>query len=243
MPFLFVFLVVYIQVSFAFVLNSQNENSSQNLSIESEFEYNNNNNNGSNTYFLWKVENNFSTPSYLFGTIHDPYIKLWDAIPKNTMKAFNLTQEIYLELDLSEDTMAALVSCAQLPNNQRVENILPPQVYVRFKNHLNFLFKKISSWVTMRQKEYGISGNIIFNWLFENWETRRPMWTLLKMQMVIESYVTSIEYLQLDTYLGELGRRFGKGVNGIENVEDTCGIINNLNDSQILFLFIFLFLL
>ena len=35
--------------------------------------------------------------------------------------------------------------------------------------------------------------------------------------------------------MGELGRRFGKTIGGIENVEDTCGIINNLNESQVLF--------
>ena len=224
---IFVLFAVYVQASFAFVLNSQKENIPQSVSKTSD---------NNNRYFLWRVKNNFSTESYLFGTIHVPYIKLWDAIPRNMMEAFNTTQELYLELDMSEETLSSLVTCAQLPNHQTVQDILSPELYLRFKSHLNFLYGKISSWVTARQKKYGLSATLIFNWLFENWETRRPIWTLLKMQMVIENYVTSIEYLQLDTYLGEIGRRFGKVVGGIENVEDTCGIINNLNESQVLFL-------
>merc|ERR1712141_979357 len=106
---------------------------------------------------------------------------------------------------MNEETISSLMSCAQLPNGQRVSDILPHKLYVQLKSHLDFLHKKISSWVTKRQKHYGISANLIFNWIFEKWETKRPMWTLLKMQMVIESYVKTIEYFQLDTYLGELG--------------------------------------
>ena len=73
------------------------------------------------SHYLWEIEGN--PPSYIFGTIHVPYIMLWDAIPQNTMQAFNNTQSLFLELDMSEDTLLALHSCQQLPNNQMKLNI------------------------------------------------------------------------------------------------------------------------
>ena len=152
------------------------------------------------------------------------------------MEAFNNSQQIYLELDMDEKTLTTLSICEKLPDGAKVVEVLPKQLYLKWKSYLEYLHTKIASWITPRQKSQGLTADIIFSWLFENWETRRPIWTLLKTQMVIETYITSIEYLQLDTYLAEIGRRFGKIVGGIEHVEDTCSILNNLNDSQVLFI-------
>ena len=38
--------------------------------------------------YLWEIEGN--PPSYLFGTMHVPYNLLWDALPENTMQAFEI---------------------------------------------------------------------------------------------------------------------------------------------------------
>ena len=186
------------------------------------------------SHYLWEIEGD--PPSYIFGTIHVPYIMLWDTIPKNTMRAFNNTQSLFLELDMSEDTLLALHSCQQLPNNQTVSEVLPYDIYLKFIAYMKQVYAKIGKWLTTSQKTQGLTADIIFNLLFDGWESRRPIWTFMKIQMVIKSLITSIEYPQLDSYLGDLGRRHGKFVGGIENVNDTCSIINNMNASQVLFI-------
>ena len=212
----------------AFVLNSNNNNSIEHgITIDSAEKEN-------GEHFLWKIKG--KSPSYLFGTIHVPFNKIWDSIPGNMMQAFNNSKQIILELDMNEATLSTLFECEKLPNGQKVSEVLPEKLYKKWTAYLKYLHSKITSWITPQQKNRGLTANIIFSWLFDNWPTRRPIWTLLKTQMVIENYIQSIGYLQLDTYLAELGRRFGKFVAGIENVEETCSIINNLNDSQVLFI-------
>ena len=186
------------------------------------------------SHYLWEIEGN--PPSYIFGTIHVPYIMLWDAIPKNTMQAFDNTQSLFLELDMSEETLLALHSCQQLPNNQTVSEVLPYDIYLKFIAYMEQVYGKIGKWLTTSQRNQGLTSDIIFNLLFDGWESRRPIWTFMKIQMVIKSLITSIEYPQLDSYLGDLGRRHGKFVGGIENVNHTCSIINNVNASQVLFI-------
>ena len=102
------------------------------------------------SHYLWEIKGN--PPSYIFGTIHVPYIMLWDAIPKNTMQAFNNTQSLFLELDMSEDTLLALHSCQQLPNNQTVSEVLPYDIYLKFIAYMEQVYAKIGKWLTTSQK-------------------------------------------------------------------------------------------
>ena len=226
---LFVFSLTAFCSSKSFIINNKDNNTSENVT-ESINDFVNRNGN----YFLWEIQG--SSPSYLFGTIHVPYNMVWDSIPKNMMQAFNNSQEIYLELNMNEDTLSKLNDCEKLPNGQNVADVLPKNLYLKWKSYIKHLHTKVSSWISPTQKSHGLTADTIFYWLFEYWTTRRPIWTLLKAQMVIESYIKSIEYLQLDSYLAELGRQSGKLVDGIEHVEETCSIINNLNDSQVLFI-------
>ena len=221
--------MVFICISKAFVLNNE-----KNDTLDGRYGLNSDLKNDSGKYFLWEIQG--SSSSYLFGTIHVPFNRIWDSIPDNMMQAFNNSQQIYLELDMDEKTLSKLVRCEKLPDGLKVNEVLPKPLYLKWKAYLEYLHHKIASWITPWQKSQGLTADIIFSWLFENWETRRPIWTLLKTQMVIKTYITSIEYLTLDTYLAEIGRRFGKLVGGIEHVEETCAIFNDLNDSQVLFI-------
>ena len=224
---------ILLAISLSFVLNSsgfiiQSKYTKRHINLANDPKFIN------PSHYLWEIEGN--PPSYVFGTIHVPYIMLWDAIPKNMMQAFNNTQALYLELDMSEDTLFALQSCQQLPNNQTVSEVLPYDIYLKFIAYMKHVYAKIGKWLTTSQKHQGLTSEVIFNLLFDGWETRRPIWTFMKIQMVIKSLITSIEYPQLDSYLGDLGRQNGKFVGGIENVNDTCSIINNINASQVLFI-------
>ena len=184
--------------------------------------------------FLWRIEAN--PPSFLFGTIHVPFTKVWDSIPENVMEAFNSSHKLYLELDMNKETISALLSCSKLPNNQTLSTFLPPNLYLKWKNYLGYLYQKIDSWITPVQRLKGLSAGTIFEWVFGHWEKRRPLWTLIKTQMVIENIITSIEYPQLDSYLALLGKLQGKFVSGIEYVDECCSTLNNLNNSQVLFI-------
>jgi len=72
--------------------------------------------------FLWRVES--TPPSYFFGTIHVPYVRVWDAIPQNAKQAFAASKRVFFELDLTKaNTITALGSCQALPRNRHLSQV------------------------------------------------------------------------------------------------------------------------
>ena len=117
--------------------------------------------------FLWKIEH--KPPSYLFGTIHVPYVTVWDSIPKSMMQAFNSSDRLYLETDNSLKTISEMRSCQLLPKGLTLADVIPYELYVQWKSHMSYLKDKISSWITIGQLKKGYTGDNIFDWLFQNW--------------------------------------------------------------------------
>ena len=115
--------------------------------------------------YLWEIEG--SPPSYLFGTMHVPYNLLWDAIPENTMHAFNNTQSLYLEFEFNEENTLAMRSCQKLPNNQTVSDILPHDIYLRLSSGMEYIHAKIEQWLTISQKNQGWTADKIFKFYFD----------------------------------------------------------------------------
>ena len=67
-----------------------------------------------NGSFLWMVKQD--PPSYFFGTIHVPYTRVWDHLPNNTKRAFEMSDNVVFELDLTDPyTISALTTCQLLP--------------------------------------------------------------------------------------------------------------------------------
>ena len=184
--------------------------------------------------FIWRIEGD--PPSYLFGTIHVPYIKVWDAIPKNVMEAFDSTHQLYLELDMTPKTISDLSSCQMLPKCQTVSDILPPKLYARLQSYLDYLKNKIASWLVRDQKMEGYSADVVFNAVFKDWEKKRPIWTLINMAETTKHSIIRKPYPVLDKYLSQLAKNQSKSVNGIENVNEYCGMFGNLNTSQVVFI-------
>ena len=51
--------------------------------------------------YLWKIKTN--PPSYIFGTLHVPYVLVWDDIPQNVKQAFHEAQKVYLEVSFIKE--------------------------------------------------------------------------------------------------------------------------------------------
>ena len=73
--------------------------------------------------FLWRVES--TPPSYFFGTIHVPYVRVWDAIPQNVKLAFAASKRVFFELDLTKaNTISALSACQSLPRHRHLSQVI-----------------------------------------------------------------------------------------------------------------------
>ncbi len=93
--------------------------------------------------FLWTIKRD--PPSYFYGTIHVPYTRVWDFIPENSKQAFQESNIVYFELDLTDPyTISALTSCQLLPQGENLQDVLPRDIYRRLKRHLSSPSKRSS---------------------------------------------------------------------------------------------------
>ena len=183
-------------------------------------------------HYLWEIKG--APSSYIFGTTPVPFTLVWDAIPQNVMQAFHNAQLLYLETTRNEDTMLVTQSCTKLPNNQTVSDILPYDMYVKLLSDMEYLQTKIEEWLTTSQKNLGVFAYVIFDAFFDEWETHQPIWTLMQFHWITKTLARSIEHLDLDPYLEDLGKHYDKYVGGFEI--DMCSFFDNISESQALFI-------
>lgn len=133
--------------------------------------------------FLWTIKR--EPPSYLFGTIHVPYSRVWEFIPENMKTAFVRADNIFFELDLSDThTVSTLASCQLLPSNETLSTLLPPRMYDRLRRHLDFVRTTMPSWLTADQKGRGLYADYLFNAITGNWQRKRPVWVMLMVNTI-----------------------------------------------------------
>ncbi|GAB1607166.1 metalloprotease TIKI1-like, partial [Argonauta hians] len=184
--------------------------------------------------FLWRLHGD--TPSYLFGTIHVPYTKVWDFIPDNTKKAFQQADYVFFELDLTDPyTISALAKCQLLPHGENLSNVLPRDIYLRLKNHLDYIKFMMPEWLTDDQRGRGLYADYLFNAIAGNWERKRPVWIMLMVNSLTESDIKARGVPVLDLYLAQEAERLNKINGAVEKVEEQCVPLNELNFSQVLF--------
>ncbi|XP_054722376.1 metalloprotease TIKI1-like [Uloborus diversus] len=189
-------------------------------------------------------------PSYLFGTIHVPYTKVWDHIPDNAKQAFAASSQVFFELDLADPaTVAALSTCQMLPQGKNLSDVLPQDLYSRLKRHLEYVRGMMPRWMTQDQgRGRGIfkglfnadqrglfNADYLFNAIAGNWERKRPVWVMLMVNSLTESDVRSRGVPVLDLYLAQEAERMRKKTAAVEKVEEQCLPLNGLNFSQVLF--------
>lgn len=175
-------------------------------------------------------------PSYLFGTIHVPYTKVWDHIPDNAKQAFIACSHVYFELDLvNPTTVSALSTCQMLPQGKNLSDVLPGDLYSRLKKHLEYVRGMMPQWMTADQRGRGLYADYLFNAIAGNWERKRPVWVMLMVNSLTESDVRSRGVPVLDLYLAQEAERLRKKTAAVEKVEEQCLPLNGLNLSQVLF--------
>ena len=173
-------------------------------------------------------------PSYFFGTIHVPYTRVWNYIPQNTKTAFDESEEVIFELDLTNPyTISALADCQLLPRGEKLDSILPPDLYERLKRHIEYVKSMLPEWMTADQRGKGLYADYLFNAIAGNWERKRPVWVMLMVNSLTESDIKSRGIPVLDLYLAQEAERIGKVTSAVERVEEQCVPLNELNFSQV----------
>jgi len=191
--------------------------------------------------FLWTLRRQGSAPSYFFGTIHVPYTRVWDYVPLNAKRAFQLADAVHLELDLLDaTTLAALSACQLLPRGQFLADVLPRPLFVRLRRHLNYVRQSLPKWLeetgsgstsTLYAAEY------LFDAIAGNWERKRPVYVLLMVNSLTENDVRARGTPVLDLYLAQEADRAGKQLAAVELVEEHCLPLNSMNLSQVSLIF------
>ncbi|XP_078533660.1 metalloprotease TIKI1 isoform X2 [Lissotriton helveticus] len=184
--------------------------------------------------FLWTIKRD--PPSYFFGTIHVPYTRVWDFIPENSKKAFQQSNIVYFELDLTDPyTISALTSCQMLPQGENLQSVLPRDIYRRLKRHLEYVKLMMPSWMTPDQLGKGLYADYLFNAIAGNWERKRPVWVMLMVNSLTEVDIKSRGVPVLDLYLAQEAERLRKRTGAVERVEEQCHPLNGLNFSHVIF--------
>ena len=190
-------------------------------------------NNNNPPPFLWVIGGN--VPSYLFGTIHVPYVEVWDELQKVVMRAFNTTQNFYIETDLqNQKATQDLYKCTVLPNAQRVSDVLPTGTYDRLRSYLAFLKINIGSWLTAKQTKEGYTSEKVFNAFFKDWNEKRLIWTLNHMLDITKDKIVHFTRKSLDNHLYQLAKEQGKFIGDVENVKDICKVFNDVEFAPLL---------
>ncbi|XP_054459217.1 metalloprotease TIKI2 isoform X2 [Anoplopoma fimbria] len=187
--------------------------------------------------FLWRVNRAPPhPPSYLFGTIHVPYTRVWDFIPDRSKQAFLNSRNVFFELDLTDPlTISKLTNCQLLPHGENLQTLLPRDLYRRLKRHLDYVKHMMPYWMTADQRGRGLYADYLFNAIAGNWERKRPVWVMLMVNSLTEWDVRSRGTPVLDLFLAQEAERIGKVTGAVERVEEQCHPLNGLNFSQVLF--------
>lgn len=141
---------------------------------------------------------------------------------------------VYFELDLTDPyTVSALSSCQLLPHGKSLQDVLPRDIYLRLKRHLDYVKLMMPTWVLPDQRGKGLYADYLFNAIAGNWERKRPVWVMLMVNSLTESDVKARGVPVLDLYLAQEAERMRKRTGAVEKVEEQCHPLNRLDFSQV----------
>lgn len=163
-----------------------------------------------------------------------PYTSVWQFIPENSKNAFYRSEFVVFELDLMDPfTISALNSCQLLPNGQYLADVIPPELYERLKQHLEYVRVSMPSWMTSDQKGRGLYADYLFNAITGNWERKRPVYVMLMINALTESDIQSRGTPVLDLFLAQEAYKLNKRIAAVEEVHEHCVPLNGMDASQV----------
>ena len=146
------------------------------------------------------------------------------------------SDQVYFELDLTNPyTIASLTSCQLLPRGLNLSQVLPPNIYMRLRDHLEWVRLQMQDWITEDQAGRGLYADYLYNAITGNWERKRPVWAMLMVNGLTASDIASRGFPVLDLYLAQLAEQGKKKVGAVERVEEQCLPLNGLSYNQIIF--------
>lgn len=186
--------------------------------------------------FLWKIESNHSVvPSFLFGTVHVAYTAVWDRLPDNVKEAFKNADSTVFELDLTDvQTVKSLAKCQFLSGRNTLSSILPANIYGRIKKQLEYVRRRLSSWITEEQRRKGLFADYLYQLFTRKWRRKRPIWVILMLNSLTKNNIAVKGESVLDLYLTSTAHSLNKKVGAIERVFEHCLPLNQLDFSQVL---------
>lgn len=121
-----------------------------------------------------------------------------------------------------------------MPRGQHLSQLLPSDLYLRLKLHLEYVRKNIPDWLTRDQKtKLGFDGDYLFTTITTNWERKRPIWVMMMINTLTKSDIASRGVPVLDLFLSKLAEKRGKTVGAIEKVEEQCQPLNSLSPPKV----------
>ena len=163
-----------------------------------------------------------------------PYTEVWNFISDNAKDAFDRSEMVFFELDLTDPyTISALANCQLLPQGEYLSNILPRDLYRRLKRHLDYVKLQMPLWMTADQRGRGLYADYLFNAIAGNWQRKRPVWVMLMVNSLTENDIKSRGVPVLDLYLAQEAEQLHKETGAVEHVDEQCVPLNELNFSQV----------
>jgi len=78
--------------------------------------------------------------------------RVWDAVPVYAKKAFLSAHHVYFELNLNDhNTLSSISACQLLPRGMHLSQVLPSELFLRIKLHLEYVKESMADWITKDQ--------------------------------------------------------------------------------------------
>ena len=80
--------------------------------------------------------------------MHVPYTKLWEYIPDNAKVAFSSSEDLCVELRLSDSaTVDELAKCQRLPTGTAIDDLLSSEIMDRIASYLQRIRQLLPNWL------------------------------------------------------------------------------------------------
>jgi len=141
------------------------------------------------------------------------------------------------EIDTTQEgVIKQLRNCPDLPSGVTIKDEIPESLYLRIKNHFDYVRTVFGSWVTPAiLKKAGITSEELFEREMTQWETKKPAWLALVIGLYNRYTVSNRFVPHLDTYLAFLGKQYGKTVESWGTVQQQCDGWDGLTKEQAIY--------